>query len=1430
MFVPPGADVSDQITLEPAAPTRGAAVAGPLDISTDLRPNQAAVLAIRHPSGALTFHLPVPSTTRGTRGSAEVRFRVALRPTPAAPTTRGLVSKVVKAVVVKVAKIALDRVASLAVPKLVAAIERSIWNKKNLEHGWVRVTKAALEAGKLPAGLPVSPDRSLLFVHGTFSNAEAAFGRLTDTDFFERVKDTYGDRIFAFNHFSLSLTPEENARMLVEALPPHTTAFDVITHSRGGLVLRNLVERSTELGPADGRFKLGRAVLVASPNEGTPLATADRWQETLDWLANVIEVLPDNLFTTGAALVSNGLSWLANHVLVDVPGLHAMDGHGDPIETLQGPPAPPPDAYSALVANYSPSSGIPARLVDAGIDRFFGGANDLVVPTAGGWQVDRAGKPSIPGTRLGCYGPGGNLAADSVTHGSFFERRETVEFLVNALEGRRHRLVDVDPRRPLPERGRVRAATVAPAVPPPAAAPQPDGAAPRGRRRRGALIESQREQLKVSVRVRNGDLQFEPLPLMLGHYVSAELTGTEKAMDGLIGGEMSRALRAGVYPVEVGSHQVFLNHHVDAERAILIPRPQAVVVVGLGPEGELKDGDLSKSVRLAVLAWARHLAERKPEARSFSLASTLMGSGGTGVSAALSARATLRGVLDANEVITDTNASRGKGALWPRCDSVRLIELFLDRATEAWRALDRQREVMPGRFDVGDGVEAGDGGLVRPGESGYRGAEYDFLTVTTTRLMSGEPQITYTLDSRRARSEVRAVQPQSNLVRELVRTASNDQLADRRIGRTLFNLLVPVELEADLAGIGALQMELDETVSDVPWELLDVRHDGAAPNTSDRPWSIRASLLRKLRTRTFRERVVDADASGFVLVIGEPECPPDFQRLEAARQEARAVHQAFKDVLEPEGLADRLEILASEEPLGRGATAEQILNTLYDKTWRVVHIAGHGVPKDKDQPTSGVVLSNGAFLGAAEIKAMRAVPELVFVNCCYLSRSDPAQTLKPYNRAEFAAGVARALIDIGVRCVIAAGWAVEDEAAAVFAKTFYTRLLGSSTFIEAVHDARDATYAHNPRGTTWAAYQCYGDPSWRFRPKPPDANAAEQPASWNRVPSARALKLELERIAVRAKVTSSDPTAGLVELRSLEERYRELWGRTGDVAHGFGAAFFACGDMEGAIRWLEPAVKAPDAKAPIHAAEQLVNARSRFAWESVDRAGRERDRAIATRAALRKERPRPDDATRARADSEVAQAADKLKVKIQSAFKGIALALAELKPLRALASTMERGSLAGAAHKRRALVALAAGRPGDVRRGLGAMRDAYAEALDDGRREKSRTLFYPGLNYLAAALALGAGRRKIALDPRILAEVTASLMRQSSEGADFWSEVSQNRARRVSRHRQTTTRRGGNRAPPAVRGAPWTCDVAALVGLRVRQRGARVGTIRSSGD
>ena len=136
-----------------------------------MKPGRTAILALRLPSGALTFHRPVQLTSRGVRGPSQLRFQV---PAPRT-TSRGLLDQAIKAMVVEVVQVAADKAASFILPRLAEALEKTVWKQRGLAEGWVKVTKDTLAAGALAQAKPVSPERSLLFIHGTFSNAAAAY-------------------------------------------------------------------------------------------------------------------------------------------------------------------------------------------------------------------------------------------------------------------------------------------------------------------------------------------------------------------------------------------------------------------------------------------------------------------------------------------------------------------------------------------------------------------------------------------------------------------------------------------------------------------------------------------------------------------------------------------------------------------------------------------------------------------------------------------------------------------------------------------------------------------------------------------------------------------------------------------------------------------------------------------------------------------------------------------------------------------------------------------------------------------------------------------------------------------------------------------------------------------------------------------------------
>jgi hypothetical protein len=470
------------VSLGPA--DRGKEAAGAalplIAIDAQTAEGEAALVVLRHASGAITFHTADNLASRRGGAAAVYQFRIPLRRAHTAEGRRGLVAEIVKAAVLKVAQPLVDKAVSLVLPKLAAYWEQESWKKRGLAEGWFRVLPPT--AGKelrLEPATPAPGKRNLLFLHGTFSNAASAFGALTQTDFFTQIAPLYEDRIYAFNHFTVSKSPAMNVQQLLSGLPEGQCQFDVITHSRGGLVLRTIVECAADFGNYASRFQLGRAILVASPNDGTPLATPQRWDQTVGWIANLIKIVEllglENPFLTAADFIAEALVWMAHHASGDLPGFRAMDGAGEIIEEIQGPPAPPLNAYSALVANYQPGENILQIILDSGADQFFGSANDLVVPSEGGWRVDRDGVRHIDPASVGCFGPGGNIAPgepSAVLHTSFFHRRETSAFLAHALLGESQGLAAINLDAPLPDRRFIRgAAAAAAAVQAPVPAP-----------------------------------------------------------------------------------------------------------------------------------------------------------------------------------------------------------------------------------------------------------------------------------------------------------------------------------------------------------------------------------------------------------------------------------------------------------------------------------------------------------------------------------------------------------------------------------------------------------------------------------------------------------------------------------------------------------------------------------------------------------------------------------------------------------------------------------------------------------------------------------------------------------------------------------------------------------------------------------------------
>ena len=411
--------------------------------------------------------------------------------------------------------------------------------------------------------------------------------------------------------------------------------------------------------------------------------------------------------------------------------------------------------------------------------------------------------------------------------------------------------------------------------------------------------------------------------------------------------------------------------------------------------------------------------------------------------------------------------------------------------------------------------------------------------------------------------------------------------------RTLFQLMVPQDFKDAARQLDRIVLVLDGYTANLPWELMLADQE---------PLAVSAHMIRQLSSSTFR-RQVRQSLQPLAYVVGNPSTENFFKMfpfpnrqptegldsLTGAEEEAGAVVEA----LSRQGYQ-------VESSIGQGRKALDVITPLYQKPYRIVHIAAHGLfeqPAADGVARTGVVLSDGLLLGAAEIGQMEIVPDLVFLNCCHLAKANPAPVA--YNRLAYS--ISRELIEIGVRCVIAAGWAVDDDAALSFAETFYRCILHDKLqFGDAVFEARKETYRKHGSSITWGAYQAYGDPGWRVDPRAESSGGGKD---LGRFIAPEELIDRIERIRMyiyrrRESMTPLDAKGMGAELKQLLSRCPRNWlakpAVNFELAQTY--ALFGVEYFEDACKFYLAAIAAEDkvGRVPIAAIEQLANIESRL--------------------------------------------------------------------------------------------------------------------------------------------------------------------------------------------------------------------------------------------
>jgi CHAT domain len=392
------------------------------------------------------------ATRRGAPTPTEVSFTVDLDVEADAPTggggaRRGVVSD---ALFKPITTIVFKFVARVVVGQLVKRLERSV------ETGLVKVTgpdPSAWIKPPDPAELTLPTDRRsrvLLFVHGTFSSTRSGFASLAATDdgrkLLENALKAY-DLVLGFDHRTLSEDPLENAEQLLAQLgslpTQHGVDVDVVTHSRGALVLRSLVE---QLLTSQNGLAVKSAVMVAGPNAGTSLASPEHWSTLVDLYTN-LGVSGCRILALGgltAASVSTALreSLQAVAILVKalvseaadehrVPGLGAMVPGGAFITAINEPPASgriPSTAYYTVSSDFevhglAGPQELPVKLIrlvaDGFVNQLMGDTNDLVVDVSSMTSID----PGVPNVVQQSLALGENSAT---YHSAYFVEPEVL--------------------------------------------------------------------------------------------------------------------------------------------------------------------------------------------------------------------------------------------------------------------------------------------------------------------------------------------------------------------------------------------------------------------------------------------------------------------------------------------------------------------------------------------------------------------------------------------------------------------------------------------------------------------------------------------------------------------------------------------------------------------------------------------------------------------------------------------------------------------------------------------------------------------------------------------------------------------------------------------------------------------------------------------
>ncbi|MEM8509313.1 MAG: CHAT domain-containing protein [Bacteroidota bacterium] len=563
-----------------------------------------------------------------------------------------------------------------------------------------------------------------------------------------------------------------------------------------------------------------------------------------------------------------------------------------------------------------------------------------------------------------------------------------------------------------------------------------------------------RAQLPLTITVSKGHLKYSSYPILAGHFFGDGILYAEKAINSSLDGQLSDRHSLGLYPGEIASY-----HHFSSKKSSDFA---GAIILGMGEQGKLTPFLLAKSVEKGVLNYLLEQGKETNGEQQVGISSLIICSDYGGLSIEGSVRGIIDGINSANDKIIQNFASNH-----PTVQFLEFVELYSDRALSCMYAIKQ----MVQRDDRSLNIRLGNLSIKKL--LGYRNRiplndAADWWNRISIKYKRSEKdakvpdKFIFNVATGDSREEESELYNGTALIDTFINDISIKNRWDGCDAKTLFELLIPNPFKERLKQKGNIALIVDVDAASYPWELLQDNSIGA------KPLCINAGMIRQLSIPIYRTKIKRAN-NNQALVVADPNTEEFLNQLPGAKKEGSVISGILHDA------NYKPKTLISSGPA-------EIIRNLFCQDYSIIHLAGHGIYNPDSPKESGMVIGNNQFLTVFQIEQLPIVPDLVFVNCCHLGFANSKDERFYKDRYKLAANIGTELIKIGVRAVIASGWAVNDAAALEFAERFYEEMFDGNTFGNAVKEARNNVYeAYKDISNTWGAYQCYGDPFFTLK-------------------------------------------------------------------------------------------------------------------------------------------------------------------------------------------------------------------------------------------------------------------------------------------------------------------------------------------------------------